>query len=104
MAEFIEINDSNFSQTVASEKKGLVYYYATWCGACRMASAMFRRVAGDLSMPIYKVEAEQNPQSRSAVKIENLPTLALVRDGAIVASICTTREEGLREFLSENGV
>jgi thioredoxin-like negative regulator of GroEL len=104
MAEFIELNDSNFSQTIASEKKGLVYYYATWCGACRMASGMFKRVASELNLPIYKVEAEQNTQARSAVKIDNLPTLAFVRDGQIVASLCTTREEGLREFLSENGV
>lgn len=104
MAEYIELNDINFQQSVSAEKRALVYYYATWCGACRMASAMFKRVASDLGLTIFKVEAEQNPQARSAIKIENLPTLALVRDGAIVASICTTREEGLREFLTENGV
>jgi hypothetical protein len=30
--------------------------------------------------------------------------LALVKDGKIVASLCTTREESLRSFLVENGV
>ncbi len=104
MAEYIELNDSNFSSTIAAENRALVYYYASWCGACRMASSMFKRVATDLNLTLYKIEAEQNSQARTSVKIENLPTLALVLDGKIVASLCTTREEGLREFLAENGV
>lgn len=104
MTDFIELSDENFKDTINTCKLGLVDYYAAWCGACRMAAPMFRRVAEELKLDLYKVDAEKHPQSRDNVEITNLPTLALVKDGKIVASLCTTREEALRTFLAEHGV
>jgi len=102
MTDFIELNDSNFAETIASSQAALVDYYAGWCGACRMAAPMFRRVAEEFKLELYKVDAEHNPQARARVDIENLPTLALVKDGKIIASLCTTREESLRNFIKEH--
>lgn len=104
MKDFVELSDDNFGASLAQSKVGLVDYYASWCGACRMAAPMFRRVAEELGLDLFKIDAEKNPQSREAVNIENLPTLALVKDGQVVASLCTTREESLRSFLAEHGV
>jgi thioredoxin len=104
MTEFIELNDENFLSTISSTQAGLVDYYAGWCGACRMAAPMFRRVAEELKLDLFKVDAENNPEARGQVEIENLPTLALVKDGKIVASICTTREESLKSFIQEHGL
>ncbi|MBM3381124.1 MAG: thioredoxin family protein [Betaproteobacteria bacterium] len=104
MTDFVELSDSDFSSRIAASKLALVDYYASWCGACRMAAPMFRRVAEEHKMEIFKIDAEKNPEAREQVEIENLPTLALVKDGKIVASLCTTREESLRNFLKENGV
>lgn len=103
MAEFIELDDSNFDSTISKQHLALIDYYASWCGACRLAAPMFLRVAGDIGLPIYKVDAEKNPDARAHATIENLPTIALVRDGKVVASLTTSKEEGLREFLKENG-
>lgn len=102
MTDFIELNDSNFSESISSSKAALVDYYAGWCGACRMAAPMFRRVAEELKLDLFKVDAEHNPLARAQVEIENLPTLALVKDGKIIASLCTTREESLRSFIQEH--
>lgn len=104
MTDFIELSDDNFGASIANSQLALVDYYASWCGACRMAAPMFRRVAEELKMDLFKIDAEKNPNSRENVDIQNLPTLALVRDGQIVASLCTTREESLRQFLAEHGV
>lgn len=104
MTDFVELSDDNFNASVAASRLALVDYYAGWCGACRMAAPMFRRVAEEFKMDLFKIDAEKNPQSREAVEIQNLPTLALVKDGHVVASLCTTREESLRNFLAENGV
>jgi thioredoxin len=104
MTDFIELNDENFSKSIASSKGALIDYYAGWCGACRMAAPMFRRVAEEFKLDLYKVDAEHNPQARVQVEIENLPTLALVKDGKIIASLCTTREESLRAFIQEHGL
>lgn len=104
MTEFIELNDENFLSTISSSRAGLVDYYAGWCGACRMAAPMFRRVAEELKLDLFKVDAENNPEARALVEIENLPTLALIKDGKIVASLCTTREESLKSFIHEHGL
>ncbi|NBW82126.1 thioredoxin [bacterium] len=104
MTDFVELSDDNFGATLGSSKMALVDYYASWCGACRMAAPMFRRVAEEFKLDLFKIDAEKNPGSREFVEISNLPTLALVKDGKLVASLCTTREESLRSFLIENGV
>lgn len=104
MADFVELTDENFLSELSSQKIAIVDYYASWCGSCRMAANMFKRVAGELGVPIYKIDAEKNPGSRNNVTIENLPTIALFKDGKPVGSISTTREEGLKEFLKQHGV
>jgi len=104
MAEFIELTDADFQSTLESVPVAIVDYYASWCGACRMAAPMFRRVAEEAGVPIYKIDAEKNPDSRAGVTIANLPTLAVFRNGKPVADLCTTKEEGLREFLKDNNV
>lgn len=104
MTDFVELSDDNFKSTIGNCQLGLVDFYASWCGACRMAAPMFRRVAEELKMEIFKIDAEKNPDARQAVTIENLPTLAIVKNGQVVASLCTTREESLRQFLAEHGI
>lgn len=104
MTEFIELSDADFKQTITSQKLAMVDYYAAWCGACRMAAPMFKRVASELNLPLFKIDAEKNPGSREGVTIDSLPTIALVKDGKIVGSLTTTREEGLKEFFKEHGI
>lgn len=104
MAEMIELTDENFESTIANQKVALVDYMAGWCGACRLAAPMYKRVAESLGLTLYKVDAEKNPIARSHATIATLPTIAIVKDGKIVAALSTTKEEGLRSFLAENGV
>jgi thioredoxin 1 len=104
MTDFIELGDETFEQTIKGQKLALVDYMATWCGACRLAAPMYKRVAASLNLPIFKVDAEKNPIARSHAEVNTLPTIALVRDGKVVASLSTSKEEGLREFLASHGV
>jgi thiol-disulfide isomerase/thioredoxin len=104
MTEFIELNDDSFESTLQHQKVALIDYMASWCGACRLAAPMYKRVAASLGIPIFKVDAEKNPIARSHATIATLPTIAVVKDGEVVAAMSTTKEEGLREFLAEHGV
>lgn len=104
MAEFIELNDSNYKEKLNEKSIAIIDFYASWCGSCRMAAPMFRRVAEEKAIPIFKIDAEKNSESREMVQIENLPTIALWKNGKIVGSLCTTKEEGLKEFLKSHGV
>lgn len=104
MAGFIEINDENFESELGKVSHAIVDFYASWCGACRMAAPMFLKVADAAKIPIFKVDAEKNPKVKALVEISTLPTLALFKNGKPVASLSTTREEGLKSFLQENGI
>lgn len=104
MTEFIELSDADHLEKLKATPVALVDFYASWCGSCRMAAPMFKRVATELNLPIFKIDAEKNPEARSLVNIENLPTVAIWKEGKIVGSICTTKEEGLKEFLKSHGL
>lgn len=104
MTEFVELGDETFEETIKSQKLALVDYVASWCGSCRIAAPMVKRVAHSLNLPVYKVDAEKNPIARSHAEVTSLPTVALVRDGRVVASLSTTKEEGLRDFLASHGI
>lgn len=104
MTEFIELSDADYSEKLKATPLALIDFYASWCGACRMAAPMFKRVAQERSLSFFKIDAEKNPQAREMVSIENLPTVALWKDGKILGSLCTTKEEGLNEFLKSHGL
>ena len=104
MTEFIELSDTDFTEKLQATPVALIDFYASWCGSCRMAAPMFKRVAGEYSLPIFKIDAEKNQEARSLVDIENLPTVAVWKDGKIIGSLCTTKEEGLKEFLKSHGL
>lgn len=104
MSEFIEITDDDYVEKLKDVPLALIDYYASWCGSCRMAAPVFKRVATELNLPIYKIDAEKNPNARGMVQIENLPTVAIWKNGKILGSLCTTKEEGLKEFLKSHGI
>ncbi|MES2615788.1 MAG: thioredoxin family protein [Bdellovibrionota bacterium] len=103
MSEFTELFDVNYAEKLKETPAALIDFYASWCGSCRMAAPMFKRVASELSLPIFKIDAEKNTEARGLVEIENLPTVAIWKDGKILGSLCTTKEEGLKEFLKSHG-
>ena len=104
MSEFVEITDGDAKAKLSEQSVAIVDFYASWCGACRMAAPMIKRVATELSLPLFKVDAEKNPECRAMVEIENLPTVGIWKAGKFVGSICTTKEEGLKAFLKEHGL
>ncbi len=89
MSSVIEIADSQFEQEVETTNKPvLVYFWAPWCGPCRLVSNSISWVADSYSdrLKVVKLEVDPNPESVAKCKVEGLPALRLFKDNQIVAS------------------
>jgi len=101
MANVVELDDSNFTQTIESQPLVLVDIYASWCGPCRLFAPIFEQVSEKYKgrIPFYKIDGDDNPNCRDELTIDNLPFIAAYRDGKFVKGVSTSTEEGLEEFI-----
>ncbi len=87
MSQVIEINDSLFeSEVLNSEKPVLVYFWASWCGPCRLVSPSMNAIAQTFSdrLKVVKLEIDPNPKSVAEYKVEGVPALRLIKDQEVI--------------------
>src|SRR4051812_35943201 len=99
----IASNDQDFQDLLKKNEKVIVKYYADWCGSCKLFAPKFKRLAGDEKYKDYTfidVNAEQNPEARKLGNVKSLPTFAIFKDGELLDSLCTTKEDGLVELMA----
>ena len=97
-----ELTEDNLGELVASEKIVLVQFSAGWCGNCRIMKPKFRKMSAELEEAIFViVDAEKFPDSRKLAEVDNLPTFAAFRDGALVNQVQTNKSDVLKEFVDE---
>jgi thioredoxin 1 len=90
MSKPVEVNDSNFDQTVLQAKTPvLVDFWAAWCGPCRMVAPLVEELAGeyDGKVTVAKLNVDENPKIASQYGIMSIPTLLIFKDGAPVSNI-----------------
>lgn len=97
-----ELTIDTLDQVIAQNKKVIVQYGASWCGACRMVKPQFSGLATEnLDIKFLYVDAENLPESRKLAKVENLPTFAGFVDGVLVKQAAGTRLESIKGVLDE---
>lgn len=101
MAQMIELTDENIFETIEKEPKVLIDFFASWCGACRMAAPMFARVAAEFNIPIYKIDVEKNPKIKEMVELPGLPSVGGFKAGEPLDLINVTLEDAFREFVKK---
>jgi thioredoxin 1 len=92
----ITSNDQSFRKDLENNSKVVVKYYADWCGSCKLFSPKYRRLSEDerfKDIVFLDVDAEHNPAARKMGQVATLPFFATFRDGALVETDSTTKEE-----------
>lgn len=98
------VTDQDFNEILQSSEKVVVKYYADWCGSCRLFAPKFKRLSNDerfSGVRFLDVNAEQNEEARKKAGVSNLPFFAVFKNGELIDSIASSKEESVVELLEK---
>lgn len=97
-----ELSGDNLQELIAQHDTVLVQYSAGWCGNCRIMKPKFKKMASENPNAFFVlVDAEKNPVSRKLANVDNLPTFAGFKSGALVNQVQTNKLDVLQSFVNE---
>ena len=56
--------------------KKLLYFSAAWCGPCKQLGPIMSEISS--TIPVKKIDVDQNPEMAQKYGIRNIPTVILV--------------------------
>lgn len=99
----LQITDAELSTEVLSATEPvLLYFWATWCGPCRLMAPLMDKVASQYGdrLKVVKMEIDPNPESVSQFQVEGVPAFRLLKAGQVLAaSEGAVSRQKLEEFI-----
>ncbi|GGH75335.1 MAG: thioredoxin [Bacteroidetes bacterium] len=98
------VDDTTFESKINEGGIVAVKYYADWCGSCKLFAPKFRRISDEDEMSdvtFLDVNAEVSEKARKLAGVDNLPFLAVFKDGELVEGSATSKEEYLRKMIEK---
>jgi thioredoxin-like negative regulator of GroEL len=92
----ITATDADFDALLKDNEKVIVKYYADWCGSCRLFTPKFKRLSDDErfgGVAFVEVNAEKSPNARQLANVDNLPFIAVFKNGELVEGASTSKED-----------
>jgi len=85
----IVITDSDFeAEVLKSDKTVLTYFWASWCGPCKLVAPSVEKVATEYRdrLKVVKMDVDPNPDTVKLYKVEGIPALRLFRGEQLLLS------------------
>jgi thioredoxin 1 len=83
----IELNGTNFEQTIQDNAFVVVDFWAPWCGPCRSFAPVYDKVSNDMADVVFaKINTEEHQEIAGHFNIRSIPTLMIFRDQIIIFS------------------
>ncbi len=94
----LQVNEKNFSEIVSvSDQPVLVYFWAPWCGICRLVQPSLMQLQREMGqqMKIVAFNADDSLSLANTYRLKTLPTLIIFANGKEVQRLesLTDREE-----------
>lgn len=89
MSSAIAIKDPEFdTEVLQANQPVLVYFWAAWCGPCRLMSPSIDWVAQQYSdrLKVVKMEVDPNQATVKQYQVEGVPALRLFQGTQLLAS------------------
>ena len=85
----VDASDATLQQCVDTKPLVLVDLWAPWCGPCRMVAPVLESLAATNAgrLKVVKVNVDDNPQASRRFDAQSIPTLVVMRDGAVLDRI-----------------
>ena len=93
------------NEVINSDKPVFVDFWAEWCGPCRIVSPTVEELSKEYNDKVnfVKVNVDENNELASKYNVFSIPTLAIVRNGKIIAQTAgAASKESLRTYIDKH--
>ena len=81
------ITDSIFDESIKSNNKILVDFWAEWCGPCKRVSPILDEISNETGLLVGKLNIDENPEKTQEYSVHSIPTMVLFVDGNPVHTV-----------------
>lgn len=80
------MNISSFDKTALSGEWTLVYFYASWCGPCKIMSPILKKLQSDLGRQVrfIYIDIDKSGAVTERYRVRSTPTFILLNKGKTI--------------------